>query len=134
MNVQKNENRISETIHRIAEIISDEREMRQRCDVSYIIVTWNVVNRCKECGIRESSNNAHRENGELVNEVEGAIEENKVSEVIINRKQRCREIKIKGRVTKTKNKEIMRLFSENCNGFGLGSNDKIDQVIRESKS
>ena len=57
-----------------------------------------------------------------------------MSEVRISRMQRFGAIMVKGGVTKIKDKGMTRLFSENCNGFGPGSNDKIDQVIRESKS
>ena len=35
---------------------------------------------------------------------------------------------------KIKDKFMTRLFSVNCNWFGPGSNDEIDQVVRESKS
>ena len=79
------------------------------------------MSRCEEYRIRESSNNENEDNEEIVSEVRSS------------RRQRCGEIKVKVWVTKTKNKGIMIFFAENCNGFGLGSNDKIDQVIRGIK-
>ena len=40
---------------------------------------------------------------------------------------------MKESTNKTKNKGLTRLFSANSNGFGPGSKDKIDQLVRESK-
>ena len=113
--------------------MSNEREIRQKCDMCDRIMMWNVVNRCEECRIRESSDDVNEENEEIGNEVNIVRRENRSVEVRSRRRQRCGEIKVKGGVTEIKNKGITRLFSVNCNGFGPGSNDKIDQVIRESK-
>ena len=86
--------------------MSNERGKRQRCEECDVIVMQNVANRCKDCGIRESSNNENEENEEIVNEVEGTSGENRVSEVRSSTIHRCGEIKVKGGVTKTKKKGI----------------------------
>ena len=56
--------------------MSDAREIRHRCDVSDAIMMWNVVNRCKECRMRESSNNENEENEEIVYKVVDAGRDN----------------------------------------------------------
>ena len=43
------------------------------------------------------------------------------------------EKKVKVGVTKMKDKGTTGLFSVYCNGFGPGSSEKIDQVIKEIK-
>ena len=68
-----------------------------------------------------------------MNEVEDTSRKNIESEVRSSRRQRCGEIKVKGIVTKNKNEGITTFFLVNCNGFGPGSNEKTDQVIREIK-
>ena len=135
MNMQKKMQKESVKIRqRRVEIMSNEREIRQKCDICDRIIMWNVVNRCEECRIRESSDDVNEENEEIGNIVNIVRRENRSVEVRSRRRQRCGEIKVEGGVTEIKNKGITRLFSVNCNGFGPGSTDKIDQVIRESKS
>ena len=69
---------------------------------------FNVENRREECVSSAISNN---ENEEIVNEVEGTSGENRVSEVRSSTIHRCGEIKVKGGVTKTKNKVTTKFFS-----------------------
>ena len=112
----------------------NEREMRQkrsRCNRNMI---WNLGSRCEVFRTREISKNVNEENVEITNNVNVEIEEIRVSEGRSIRIERAREIKMKGGVTKTKDEGMTRLFSVNCNVFGSGSSDKIDQVIRESES
>ena len=119
---------------RRAEIISNERETRQKCDVCDRIAMWNAGNRCEECRRRESSDDGNEEYVEIANDINVSIEENRVNEVRCSRRQRCGEIKVEDIVTKIKDKVMTRLFSVNHNGFGPGFNEKIDQVIIEIKS
>ena len=105
------------------------RQIHETCDSTII---WNVINRCDECERNESSNNENRKSQEIVNGVEVERRRNKMREVRTRRRKRCSEIKVK-RGVKNENKGATRLFSLHCNSFGPGSNDKIDQVIKESK-
>ena len=113
--------------------MSNEREMCQRCNEFNRSMMWNLENRCEEYRARDSSENMDAEHVEITNNVNIEIEESRVSERRSVKRQRCGEIKVKGGVVKVKDKGTMRLFSVDCNGFGPGSSDKIDQIIRESK-
>ena len=58
MGMQKKMHKELEKINkRRAEIMSDERETRERCDTCDRIIMWNAENRCEECRIREISDN-----------------------------------------------------------------------------
>ena len=48
-----------------------------------------------------------------------------------SRRKKYSEIKVKGGVNKKKDEGITRSISANYNGFGPGSKDKIDQLVRE---
>ena len=134
MNVQKKMQKEQGKIRkRRVGMMSNKRETRQRCNSCDISMMWNLENRCEEHVTRDSSENMNAENVEITNDTNVEIEESRVSERRSVRRQRCSEIKIRGGVMKMKDKGIMRLFSVNSNGFGPGSSDEIDQIIRESE-
>ena len=69
MNIQKKiQKELVKIRKRRVEIMNDEIEIRQRCYMCDVIIMWNVVIKCEECRIIESSYN---ENEEIVNTAEG---------------------------------------------------------------
>ena len=95
-------------------------------------ITWTAINRCSECVSVEQSSNENDNNATRRNV--DANESNNVEVVSSVRNRKISdEIKVKGLVQKKKEQNVTRLFSVNCNGFGTRSNDKIDQIIRESR-
>ena len=68
-----------------------------------------------------------------MNEVEVKRRVNEVREVRTRRRQKWSETKDKKGISKNKDKCRTRFFSVSCDDLGPGSNDKIDQVIKERK-
>ena len=107
-------------------------EIMQSCETCNRRIMWSAANRCSECVSVEQSNNEN--DNDVARRNVNANESNDVEVVSrVRNRKRCDEIKVKGSVKKKKEQSITRLFSVNCNGLGPRSNDKIDQVIRESR-
>ena len=109
-----------------------EFEIMQSCEMCNRRIMLSPLNRCSECVSVEQSSN---ENDINVARRNVNVNESNNVEVVsrVRNRRRCDEIKVKGLVQKKKDQSVTRLFSVNCNGFGPRSNDKIDQIIRESR-
>ena len=85
--LKKLQKEIVEIRNKRAEIMSDAREVLQRCDTCDRMIRWNEVSKYEDCRIRESDNNENEDNKDIVNEVVDAKRKNRENEVRSSRRQ-----------------------------------------------